>query len=166
MSRPRQTAGRQTGSKRGFSREFCGHEKGEAPPACGQRAQGLLLGQMLGCHQQQNLGERARGKAVSLGVLMAGLALCWALLSAELGVTRQLGWLVALPVAFSAYLLISGTLGICAFSSVSGKRQADYGPEAVLDPESRSHLRVRALLAVAASLFIAGGFAFALVSSS
>lgn len=121
---------------------------------------------MLGCHQQQNLGERARGKAISFGVLMGGLALGWALLSSELGVTRQLGWLVALPVAVSAYLLISGTLGICVFSSVSGKRQADYGPEAVLDPESRSHLRLRALLAVSASLVIAGGFAFALVSSS
>jgi len=120
---------------------------------------------MLGCHQQQNLGERARGKAISFGVLMAGLALGWALLSSEMGVTRRLGWLVALPVALSSYLLISGTLGICLYNSVKGRRQADYGQEAVLDAESRSQLRLRALLAVSASLLIASAFAFALVSS-
>jgi hypothetical protein len=121
---------------------------------------------MLGCHQQQNLGERARGKSVSFGVLMGGLALGWALLSSELGMTRRLGWFVALPVAVSSYLLISGTLGICLYNSFKGRRQADYGQEAVLDSESRSQLRTRALLAVSASLVIASAFAFALVSSS
>jgi hypothetical protein len=121
---------------------------------------------MLGCHQQQNLGERARGRAISFGVLMAGLALGWALLSSEMGMTRRLGWFVALPVALSSYLLISGTLGICLYNSVKGRRQADYGPESVLDAESRSQLRLRALLAVSASLLIASAFAFALVSSS
>lgn len=121
---------------------------------------------MFGCDQQQNLGERARGKSVSFGVLMGGLALGWALLSSELGMTKRLGWFVALPVALSAYLLISGTLGVCVFNSVSGHRRADYGSEKVLDPERRSQLRLRALLAVSASLLIAGGFAFALVTSS
>ena len=121
---------------------------------------------MLGCHQQQNLGGRARGKAVSLGVMLGGLALGWALLSAELGVTRRLGWLVALPVAASAYLLISGTLGICAYHSVKGYRGADHGDEAVLDPETRAQLRLRALFAVSASLVIALGFAAALVAGS
>jgi hypothetical protein len=120
---------------------------------------------MLGCHQQQNLGERARGKSVSLGVLIAGVALGWALLSAELGVTRQLGWLIALPVAASAYLLISGTFGICVYNGMKGYRGADHGSEAVLDPADRAHLRLRALLAVSASLVIAGGFAAALVAS-
>jgi hypothetical protein len=121
---------------------------------------------MLGCHQQQNLGERARGKAVQFGVLMGGLALGFALLSSELGVTKKVGWLVALPAAASAYLLISGTLGICVYNSVKGFRGADHGSEAVLDPERRANLRMRALLAVSASLLIACGFAAALVASS
>jgi hypothetical protein len=121
---------------------------------------------MLGCDQQRNLGQRARGKAVSVGVLMGGIALGWALLSSELGVGRQLGWLVALPAALSAYLLISGTLGICVYNSVKGHRFADHGTEAVLDPQDRAHLRLRALLAVSASLFIACAFAVAVVVSS
>lgn len=121
---------------------------------------------MLGCHQQQNLGERARGRSLSLGVLIAGVALGWALLSAELGVTRQLGWLVALPAAISAYLLISGSLGICAYHGMKGFRFNDHGSEAVLDPEDRAHLRLRALVAVFASLLIATGAAAALVASA
>jgi amino acid transporter len=121
---------------------------------------------MLGCHQQQNLGERARAKAISLGVMLGGLALGWALLTAELGLTRKLGWLIALPVAGSAYLLISGTFGICIYNSIKGYRGADYGSEAVLDPERRAQLRMRALLAVSASLAIAGGFAAALIVSA
>jgi hypothetical protein len=120
---------------------------------------------MRGCHQQQNLGERARAKSISVGVLLAGVALGWALLSAELGLARQLGWLVALPVAGSAYLLISGSLGICAFHSIRGDRGADHGNEAVLDPDRRAQLRLRALFAVSASLVIAFAFAAALVRS-
>jgi hypothetical protein len=121
---------------------------------------------MLGCHQQQNLGERARAKSISLGVMLGGLALGWALLSSELGLTKQLGWLVALPIAGSAYLLISGTLGICVYNGIKGYRGADHGSEAVLDPQSRAQLRLRALFAVAASLLIASGFAMAFVSAS
>jgi hypothetical protein len=120
---------------------------------------------MLGCHQQQNLGERARGKAVQLGVLMGGLTLGWALLSSDLGLAKKLGWLVALPAAASAYLLISGSLGICIFNGMKGYRGADHGSEAVLDPENRAHLRLRALFAVSISLVIAGGIAAALVAS-
>lgn len=118
---------------------------------------------MLGCHQQQNLGERARSRAVRLGVIMGGVALGWALLASELGLTKKLGWLVALPAALSAYLLISGSLGICVYYGLKGARGADHGSEAVLDPQRRAHLRLRALLAVSASLVIAGGFAAAVV---
>jgi hypothetical protein len=121
---------------------------------------------MLGCQQQQNLGERARGKAVSMGVLIGGLALGWALLSVELGVAHRLGWLIALPVAASAYLLISGTLGICVYNSLRGHRGADHGDEAVLDPESRAQLRSRALIAVSASLLISCALTVAFVASS
>jgi hypothetical protein len=121
---------------------------------------------MLGCHQQQNLGERARGRAISLGVAIGGVALAWALLSAELGLTQQLGWLVAVPAAVSAYLLISGSLGICAYHGLKGFRGNDHGSEAVLDRANRNQLRLRALLAVSASLLIATGVAAALVSTS
>lgn len=121
---------------------------------------------MLGCHQQQNLGERARGRAVQFGVIMAGLALGWGLLTSELGVTSKVGWLIAVPISLSAYALISGTLGICAFQSAKGRRGADHGNETVLDPADRAHLRMRALAAVSASLVIAGAFAAAFVASS
>lgn len=120
---------------------------------------------MLGCHQQQNLGERARGRAIRQGVLIGGIALGWALLSAELGVAAQLGWLVAVPAAVSAYLLISGSLGICAYYGLKGFRGNDHGNEAVLDRADRTHLRLRALLVVSASLLIATGLAAAVVSS-
>lgn len=120
---------------------------------------------MLGCHQQQNLGERARGKSVQLGVIMAGLALGWALLSSELGMTRSVGWLIAVPISLSAYLLISGVLGICVYQGIRGHRGADHGDEAVLDPADRAHLRLRALAAVSASLVIAVAFAAAFVAN-
>ena len=121
---------------------------------------------MVGCHQRENLGERARGRAVQLGVLMAGLALGWALLSSELGMTKKLGWLIAVPVSFSAYLLISGTLGICVYNGMKGYRGADHGSEAVLDPADRAHLRLRALAAVSVSLVIAFACAAAFVATS
>ena len=121
---------------------------------------------MLGCHQQQNLGEKARGRVLSVGVLIAGVTLGFALLAAELGVAQKLGWLVALPAAVSAYLLISGAMGICAYHGLKGWRGNDHGSEAVLDPADRAHLRLRALLAVSASLLIATGVAAALVSSA
>lgn len=120
---------------------------------------------MLGCHQQQNLGQRARSRAVRAGVVMAGVALGWALLSTELGVSKTLGWLVALPAAFSAYLLISGSLGICIFHGIKGDRNVDHGREAVLDPERRTELRLRALLVVSVSVLVAGGFAAAVATS-
>jgi hypothetical protein len=121
---------------------------------------------MLGCHQQQNLGERARSRAVRGGVMMAGLALGFALLSSELGVSKKLGWLIAVPVSLSAYLLISGTLGICVYHGMKGYRGADHGNEAVLDPADRAHLRLRALAAVSVSLLIAIGCAAAFVTTS
>jgi hypothetical protein len=121
---------------------------------------------MFACDQQRNLGQRARGKAVTLGVIMGGVALGWALLSSELGVARKLGWLVALPAAFSAYLLISGSLGICIYNSMKGYRGADHGNEAVLDPHNRQQLRLRALVAVSVSLLIGCGLTAALMASA
>jgi hypothetical protein len=121
---------------------------------------------MLGCHQQQNLGEHARAKAISVGVILSGVALGWALLSTELGVAKQLGWLLAVPLALSAYLLISGALGICVVNGFKGSRTEDHGGEQVLDPDARSRLRLRALYAVSASLLIACAFTLAFVANS
>jgi hypothetical protein len=121
---------------------------------------------MFACDQQRNLGQRARSKSITLGVLMGGLALGWALLSSEIGMARELGWLVALPVALSAYLLISGSLGICIYNSLKGYRGEDHGSEAVLDPDNRARLRLRALLAVSASLVIASVLTAALMASA
>jgi len=97
---------------------------------------------------------------------MAGLALGWALLSSELGLGKKLGWIIALPISLSAYFLISGSLGICLYYGMKGHRGADHGSEAVLDPQDRTQLRMRAVLAVSASVAIAGAIAAAFVSSS
>jgi hypothetical protein len=48
---------------------------------------------------------------------------------------------------------------------MKGLRGADHGSEAVLDPEDRAHLRLRALMAVSASLVIAVAFAAAFVAN-
>jgi hypothetical protein len=121
---------------------------------------------MVGCHQQQNLGERARSRTVRFGVFMGGVALAWLLLASELGLSKQLGWLVGVPAALSAYLVISGSLGICVYYGLRGRRGQDHGNEAVLDPETRARLRLRSLLAVCASLLIAGSFAAAVFVAS
>jgi hypothetical protein len=120
---------------------------------------------MLASHQQRNLGERARERSVTTGVVFAALALGWALLCGELGLSPSLRWLVAIPATFSTYLLISGTLGICAYNGMKGSRTDDHGHEAVLDPANRSQLRLRALAAVTASLLIATTLAAALAAA-
>lgn len=117
------------------------------------------------CHQSQNLGGHARARAVRGGVLMCGVALGFTLLASELGMTRKLGWVVALPVALGAYLLISGILGICVYHGIQGLRATDYGDEAVLDPQRRGQLKLRALVAATASLAIAIAVAAALVTA-
>ncbi len=95
---------------------------------------------------------------------MAGVALGAFLLVAHFKLPRQIGWFVGLPVALSSYLLISGIFGICLFNGLKGKRIADHGPEPVLDPANRAQMRSRALIAVSASLLIAGALAAAFVA--
>jgi len=120
---------------------------------------------MLPC-SQRNLGERASSRAVRGGVLVGGLALGLWLFGTELGMPQQLGWLIALPVAVSAYLLISGTFGICIYQSLMGYQGADHGNEAILDPQRRAQMRGRAMLAVSASVLIACAVAAAFVAST
>jgi hypothetical protein len=118
---------------------------------------------VLACHRQ-NLGPRARDQSLRGGVLMAGVALAAFLLVAHFKLPRQVGWFVALPVALSSYMLISGVFGICILNGLKGDRLADHGREVVLDPENRAQMRNRAFLAVSASLLIAGMLAAAFVA--
>jgi len=107
---------------------------------------------------------RASNQQLRGGVFVAGIALVAFLLVNQLGGARQLGWFVALPLVAASYLVISGIFGICIVHALKGDRRADYGPEAVLDPDSRARMRNRALLAVSASIVIGCGFAAAFVS--
>lgn len=121
---------------------------------------------MLACHQR-NLGSRASNHALRFGVKLAALAMAGFLAINQLGWShqhRQVAWLLALPLVVSSYLVISGLFGICIFHGMKGDRQADHGREVVLDPESRSRMRLRALMAVSASIVIGCGFAAAFVS--
>ncbi len=120
---------------------------------------------MLEC-RQRNLGGRASNRALRGGVFLAGLALAAFSVLSQLGRLSQLGWLMALPVAGAAYLLISGALGICVYNSMQGKRHVDHGREAILDPEHRAHLRNLALIAVSVSVAIGFGFAAAFLARS
>jgi hypothetical protein len=97
-------------------------------------------------------------------VLLAGISLAAFSLSSQLGMLHQVGWVIALPIAGAAYMLISGALGICIYNGMKGSRAADHGHEAVLDPQNRAQMRNRALLAVSASIAIGFGFAAAFVA--
>jgi hypothetical protein len=99
------------------------------------------------------------------GVICAGVAIVSALLVFELDASKSLGWFLALPVALSVYGLVSGTLGICGYHALRGLRRADHGAEAVLDRETRTRMRRRALVAVSASLCVGFAFATAFVAS-
>lgn len=107
---------------------------------------------------------RASNQALRSGVMLAGIALVAFLLVGHLGVPRQLGWLMALPLVAATYMVISGIFGICIVHGLKGNRRADYGPEAVLDPASRVRMRNRALVAVSASIIIGCSFAAAFVA--
>ena len=118
---------------------------------------------MLACNQR-NLGARASSQQLRFGVIVAGIALVGFLVVNQLGGARQLGWFVAVPLVAASYLVISGIFGICIVHAIKGDRRADYGAEAVLDPDSRARMRNRALLAVSASIVIGCSFAAAFVA--
>jgi hypothetical protein len=107
---------------------------------------------------------RASNQALRGGVLLAGIALVAFLSANQLGGLHQLGWLVALPLVASSYMVISGIFGICIVHGLRGNRRADHGPESVLDPAARARMRNRALLAVSASIVIGCSFAAAFVA--
>ena len=96
--------------------------------------------------------------------MLAGIALVSFLVANQLGGLRRLGWLLALPLVASSYMVISGIFGICIVQGLRGDRRADHGPEVVLDPASRVRMRNRAVLAVCASIVIGCSFAAAFVA--
>ena len=115
---------------------------------------------------KRNLGGRACNQAVRGGVFLAGVSLVGALVAFEFGQAATFGWLLAVPMAMASYLLISGTFGICAYYGIKGERGADHGAEVLLDGESRTKMRARALLAVSASVLVGCIFAAAFVASA
>ncbi len=118
----------------------------------------------MGACQQRNLGARASNQALRAGVFIAGVALSAFLLVNQLGWSRHLGWILALPLVAASYMVISGIFGICIVHGLKGDRRADHGREVVLDPASRARMRNRALLAVSASVVIGCSFAAAFVA--
>ncbi|HET9959253.1 MAG TPA: hypothetical protein VFQ61_32410 [Polyangiaceae bacterium] len=109
---------------------------------------------------------RARGRNLRAGVLFAGLALGTILLGGERHLAGPLRWLIAIPLGLASYALLVGAFGVCASSGLRGMRFEDYGREAILDRASRRRLRLRALIVLSLSAFIAGLFAFAFANRS
>jgi hypothetical protein len=93
------------------------------------------------------------------GVLAAAFTLGVGFVLAELGVASRWGFLLILPLTFSAYSLLSGVLGTCVMASMKGGRRADYGFERVIDVRQIRELRRRGLMLLGASLAVAAIFA-------
>jgi hypothetical protein len=100
----------------------------------------------------QTLGGRARLAHLRFGVLSAGAAIAFGLALVERGAAEQLGWLIAFPLALSVYGIVSGAVGICAFTGLKGERAADHGTEAILDAHCASSIKAQAGLIVLASI--------------
>ena len=100
------------------------------------------------------LGERARGQHLRFGVISAGVALAFGLLLVETGRSPTLAWLIGLPLAFAAYGVLAGALGVCAMTGMRGDVAADHGLEAILDRGCARAVRGRAALLVVASVLV------------
>lgn len=120
---------------------------------------------MLAC-DRRNLEGRARERAVQVGVMFGGISLALAFVVVRQGLVHSLGWFIALPIAFSCYFLISGSCGVCAFRSLMGQREADYGAEPILRGDSLRNVRARALLTLSVSVVVACVFAAMFVKSA
>lgn len=109
--------------------------------------------------EQMNLGDKACRRSTQVGVVAAGLPLLAVLLFADTLVAHRYGWLIAIPVTVSAYLLFTGSSGVCAYHSMLGRRAADHGPEAILDGEKIRRMRLRSLFAIGVSACVGFGIA-------
>lgn len=101
-----------------------------------------------------SLGARARDRSVQAGVLVAGVALAGGFALADVGAASTLGWVLAVPVSLSVYLVVTGSLGLCVFNGMLGRRVADHGSEPILDAAAARELRRRALAAVVLSIAV------------
>ncbi len=101
------------------------------------------------------LGERARAQHLRFGVISAGVALAFGLLLVETGRSAGLAWFIALPLAFAAYGVLAGALGVCVMTGMRGELATDHGMEAILDRGCARAVRGRAALLVVMSV-IAG----------
>jgi hypothetical protein len=88
-------------------------------------------------------------------VLNAGIAVAFGLALVESGRFHRWGWLIALPLAFSAYGVLAGALGVCAMTGMRGERAADHGLEKILDRGCARAIKGRAALLVFLSLAVA-----------
>jgi len=102
----------------------------------------------------QTLGDRARVAHLRFGVLSAGAAIAFGLALVERGGAPQLGWLIAFPLATAAYGLVSGAVGVCAFTGLRGERAADHGVETILEESCVRSVKARAGMVVLTSLAI------------
>jgi len=100
------------------------------------------------------LGERARGQHLRFGVISAGVALAFGLLLVETGRSPGLAWLIALPLAFAAYGVLAGALGVCAMTGMRGEVATDHGMETILDRGCARAVRGRAALLVVSSVVV------------
>lgn len=127
---------------------------------------GLILTEVMKpCCPGHNLGNRARGLSMRLGVFAAALTLGVGFVLAELGLASEWGFLLILPLTLSTYWLLSGLSGTCLMAGVRGGRQADYGFERVIDPRQMRGLRRRSLMLLGASLAVASIFSGAFAVS-
>ena len=120
---------------------------------------------MLPIEPVQTLGERARARHLQFGVANAGIALVFGLVLAETHWGRHAGWLIGIPLAFAAYGVLAGALGVCAMTGMRGQRAADHGVEAILDRSCARSIKGKAALLVVLSLSTAVAGAVGFVAS-
>jgi hypothetical protein len=102
----------------------------------------------------QTLGERARAQHLRFGVGSAGVALAFGLLLVETGRSARLAWLIGLPLAFAAYGVLAGALGVCAMTGMRGEFAADHGHETILDRSCARTVKGRAALLLVTSVIV------------
>ena len=115
--------------------------------------------------QTQNLGSRVRRQHVRIGVLWFALALVLGFVLVDRGAAGRLGLLLAMPLAIGTYCLLSGSLGVCVYTGVQGRRLADHGAEMVPDETLRRRLVRRGLALAGLSCTLGGLGALAFVVS-
>lgn len=103
-----------------------------------------------------NLGSRSRQNIVRFGVVWLAFTLLLGFGLVEWGVASRFGFLLALPLAVGLYCLLTGSFGVCFYSSMFGRRRADHGTEVVPDELLRKRLVRRGVALAGLSCTLAG----------